>query len=68
MKIGAEVKKAREALQLSQEDYGKRVGLTQQHVSKIEAGGDVLTSTLMQLLQRGGLKWTDKGPRAAAAA
>lgn len=64
MRIGPEVKKAREALGLSQLDYGKRVGLPQQTISAIEAGRGVRSSTLDRLVDKGGLIWTDKGPKA----
>jgi transcriptional regulator with XRE-family HTH domain len=67
MKIGAEVKKAREAMDLSQRDYGKLVGLPQQTISRIEAGSGVRSTTIDLLIRRGGLEWTQRGPKAKAA-
>ena len=68
MRIGSEVMRAREAMGLSQAQYGKRVGLPQQTISAIEAGRGVRMATLEKLVRRGGLIWTEKGPRAGVAA
>jgi predicted transcriptional regulator len=65
MKIGAEIRKARLALGLTQKAYAWRVGLTQQRISELEGGAGVGMKTLGKLVKRGGLRWTERGPRAA---
>ena len=67
MKIGTEIRKAREAMGLTQDAYARRVGLTQQRVSELEGGANIGTRTLERLIKRGGLIWSSKGPRARAA-
>jgi transcriptional regulator with XRE-family HTH domain len=65
MKLGVEIRKAREAMKLTQEKYAARLGMYQQRISELENDASVGTKTLERLLKRGGLRWTDKGPRAA---
>jgi transcriptional regulator with XRE-family HTH domain len=67
MALSGEVKKARAAMGLSQEEYAKLVGLHQQTISRIEAGdGGVTLKTLTRLMNKGGLIWTPRGPSAGA--
>lgn len=65
MKLGKEIRRAREAMGLTQPAYAQRVGLTQQRVSELERGASIGTKTLERLIKRGGLRWTERGPRAA---
>jgi transcriptional regulator with XRE-family HTH domain len=67
MNIGPQVLKARKAMKLNQREYGELVGLPQQTISRIEAGSGVRSDTIDLLIKKGGLVWTDKGPRAKAA-
>ncbi len=44
-----QIRKAREAKELTQSDLGRRIGQPQSAISRIERGGDIRLSTLLEL-------------------
>lgn len=53
--IAEQIKKAREAADLSQHELADRAGVSRPSVARVEAGGDVNTATLRKIAQVLGL-------------
>ena len=54
--IGAAIKEARKAQNLTQKELGERVGVQSAQISKIESGRNLTVSTIVRVLSALGLK------------